>query len=283
METPQRAPKSLWTFVFIAALAAATIGFILSYQDEQTRFSEMGLIAESHLNYALQLKDDMALIDWSKGLEKLPSISAFQAVSDSKVVAEGGNKQLCPPIAADGISFQFPYRWMVHFSFRKDSVTPIALTLVFQDLRGPLFWGLFTFLACLGLGWALIGLGGLSKKLSSFPESTVSPLKNDPTVVKPIVSIKNDESFTLVLDKDYIICQVTASAAKALGRQVSELVGNHFLDLLPDPTVMKAIEESKEIKLLKPFPSHPELSALLRPVPEGTILIFETQAGSQRA
>src|ERR1700722_16842979 len=131
METPQRAPKSLWNIVFIAALIAATLGFILSYQDEQTRFSEMGLIAQSHLNYALQLKDDMALIDWSKGLEKLPSVSAFQATSASKVVAEGGNKQLCPAVLTDGVSFQFPYRWMVHSSFRKDSLTPIALTLVF--------------------------------------------------------------------------------------------------------------------------------------------------------
>ena len=145
METPQRAPKSLWTIVSVIALAAAAFGFIFSYQDEQTRFSEMGLLAQSHLNYALQLKDDMALIDWSKGLEKLPSVSAFQAVSDTKVIAEGGNKQLCPSVLTDGVSFRFPYCWIVQTSLRKDSATPIALTLVFQNLRGPLFWSLLLF------------------------------------------------------------------------------------------------------------------------------------------
>jgi hypothetical protein len=282
METPQRTPKSLWTVVFIAALAAAMLGFILSYQDEQRRFLEMDSMAESHLNYALQLKDDMALIDWSKSLEKLSSVSAFQAISNSKVVAEGGNKQLCPSISPNGVSFNFPYRWMVHSSFRKDSATPGELIVVFQDLRGPLFWGLFLFFVCLGQGWILTRMGGLAKKRSFLIAPTTSSQK-DTIIPKPIASMADDKGFTLVLDKDYMICQVTPLAAKALGRQVSELVGAHFLDLLPDPTVMKAIEESKEIKLLKPFPSHPYLSVLLRPVPDGTILIFETKVESEKA
>ncbi|HXL73722.1 MAG TPA: hypothetical protein VN963_08870, partial [bacterium] len=96
MESPQSASKLQWIIVFTLSLAAGALGFCLSYQEEQTRFYEMSSVAESHLIYALQLKDDMALIDWSKDLEKLPSVLTFQARSGSKVVADGGNKDMCP-------------------------------------------------------------------------------------------------------------------------------------------------------------------------------------------
>ncbi|HTA76133.1 MAG TPA: hypothetical protein VK791_03130 [bacterium] len=278
METLPRSSKSLWIIVLTSALIAGTLGFTLSYQDEQTRFSQMASIAESHLSYAAQLKDDMALIDWSKGLEKLPSILAFRANLDTKVLAEGGNKQFCPATAPNGVSFEFPYRWVIHW--QKDS-TMLELTLVFQNFRGPLFWALCAIFICLGTGWGLISYLSSPKTLSSSTQK-IAPIKK-PSVLNLIVETSNDQSFTLALDKDYVICQVTPLAARALDKQVSELVGSHFLDLLPDPSVMKAIDEAKEIKLIKPFPSHPHLSALLQPAAHGTVLILEPQQGSETA
>ncbi len=279
MEPMFRSAKSPWIIVLILSLAAGALAFALSYQDEQTHFSQMASIAESHLSYASQLKDDMALIDWSKGLEKLPSVLAFRANSETKILAEGGNKQFCPATGPNGVSFEFPYRWVIHW--QKDSTT-LELTLVFQNYRGPLFWAICSIFICLGTGWVLISYTALPKILSSSEISETAPVKK-PLILNPIVETLNDQSFTLALDKDYVIYQATPLAAKALDKQVSELVGSHFLDLLPDPSVMKAIEEAKEIRLIKPFPSHPHLSALLQPVTHGTVLILEPQQGSERA
>ncbi len=279
METLLRSIKSPWIIVLALACVAGTLGFMLSYQDEQTQFSQMASIAESHLSYASQLKDDMALIDWSKGLEKLPSILAFRASFDNKVIAEGGNKQFCPDTMPNGVSFEFPYRWIVQW--QKDSA-PLQLTMVFQNFRGPLFWSLCVFLICLGTGWVLIGYMHSHQALTPTGAAEPAPIKKH-SAVKPIINVANEQSYTLALDKDYMICQVTPLAAKVLDKQVSDLVGSHFLDLLPDPAVMKAIEEAKEIRLIKPFPSHPNLGALLQPAAHGTVLILEPQLGSETA
>jgi hypothetical protein len=279
METPVRTSKSTWIVLLTVALAASILGFTLSYQDEQTRFSEMGSLAELHLIYALQLKDDMALIDWSKGLEKLRSVLTFQARVDSKLVAEGGNQLMCPSVSVDGLSFHFPYQWMVHYSFHKDSATSGDLTVVFQDFRGPLFWGIFLFAVTLTTGWIFIRWAVLQKSNQPSIASITAPKVKTEKMAKPMVPVMNKKSFTLALDHDYMISEVTPLAAQALNRQTTDLVGIHFLDLSPDPSVMKAIAEAKETKLLKPFPSHPHLSAFIRPVSEGTVLILETEEG----
>ena len=74
-----------------------------------------------------------------------------------------------------------------------------------------------------------------------------------------------------------------SSAAQTLGHEPSALLNHHFLDLLPDPFVMKAITDGQETRLLKPFPSHPNLSATLKPLPNGTMLILETTHAVERA
>jgi hypothetical protein len=276
MESLQRTTKSQWTILLTVALAASVLGFSLSYQDEQTRFSQMSLLAEAHLIYALQLKDDMALIDWSKSLENLPSVLAFQAHSGSTVVAEGGNKEMCPVVSGDSFSFDFPYRWIVHSTFNKDSVTPADLTMVFQDFHGPLLWSLYFFLVSFVSGFLLLRLKVAPKAIQSSSVQIVPTVKNT-EAARTFVSMIDEKNPTLALDADYMISQATPLAAKALDRSMSDLVGSHFLDLLPDPSVMKVIAEAKETSLLKPFPSHPHLSVLIRPLPEGTILILQNE------
>jgi hypothetical protein len=274
MESPQRTSKWPWIVLLILSLAAGTLGFVLSYQDEQTRFLEISAVAESHFIYALQLKDDMAVIDWSKNLEKLPSVLTFQAHSGSKVIAEGGNKEMCPVVSIDGLSFDFPYRWIVHSTFNKETGTPADLTVVFQDFRGPLLWCACLFLVSFITGFILVRFKATPIINAPAPAPIVSATKNL-EVVQPKVLAVDEKSLTLTLDTDYLISQATPLAAKAVDRPLSDLVGSHFLDLLPDPSVMKVIAEAKETKFLKPFPSHPHLSALIRPVKEGTILVLE--------
>jgi len=281
MESPQRTSKLPWIVLLTLSLAAGALGFYLSYQDEHTRFSEMSLVAESHLIYALQLKDDMALIDWSKGLEKLPSVLAFQSHSGSKVLAEGGNNEMCPLVSADGLCFDFPYRWIVHSTFNKESAMPTDLTIVFQDFRGPLSWSIFLLAFNLATGFILIRLKVISK--TNQPSSPgIFPIVKNAEVSQTVFLKIDEKSITLALDANYMISQVTPLAAKALERPVSDLIGNHFLDLLPDPSVMTVIAEAKETRLLKPFPSHPHLSVLIRPVPEGTVLVLETEQGFEK-
>lgn len=274
MKSPQSTPKLQRIIVLTLSLTAGTLGFYLSYQEEQTRFSEMTAIAESHLIYALQLKDDMALIDWSKSLEKLPSILAFQARSGSKVMAAGGNEQVCPILSTDGFSFNFPYRWTVHSTFNKTSGTPTDLTIVFQDFHGPILWAICLFGVSFATGFILIRLKVLPKTNLPTPHSEVPAIQTT-AVANPSVLKVDDKSSSLMLDADYMISQVTPLAAKALGRTISDLVGSHFLDLSPDPSVMKVIEEAKETDFLKPFPAQPYLSALIRPLPEGTLLVLK--------
>lgn len=276
MENPLRTAKSQWIILLIIALAASVLGFGLSYQDEQIRFSQMSLLAEAHLIYALQLKDDMALIDWSKGLENLPSVLAFQVHTGSTVVAEGGNKEMCPVVSNDSFSFDFPYRWIVHSTFNKASVIPSDLTMVFQDFHGPLLWSIYFFLVSFVTGFILLRLK-VTPKTIQFPTAQIVPTVKNTEATQTFVSVIDEKSPTLSLDADYMISQATPLAAKALDRSMSNLVGSHFLDLLPDPSVMKVIAEAKETILLKPFPSHPHLSVLIRPLPEGTVLILQNE------
>jgi hypothetical protein len=278
MESRQRTSKLPWIVLLVLSLAAGTLGFSLSYQDEQTRFLEMISVAQSHFTYALQLKDDMAMIDWSKGLEKLPSVLTFQAHSGSKVIAEGGNKEMCPVVSNDGLSFSFPYHWIVHSTFNKETGTPADLTIVFQDFHGPFLWGVCLFSVSFIAGLILFRLKAPPITHSLTPAPIVSVIKNS-DVVQPKVLAVDEKSLTLTLDADYLIFQATPLAAKAVDRPLSDLVGSHFLDLLPDPSVMNVIAEAKETTFLKPFPSHPHLSALIRPVKEGTIIVLEVNDG----
>jgi hypothetical protein len=281
MENPQSTTKLQWIIVLTLSLTAGVLGFYSSYQDEQTRFSEISSVAASHLIYALQLKDDMALIDWSKRLEKLPSILTFQVDSGSRVIATGGNQQMCPAVSSDGLSFDLPYHWIVHSTLNKDPGTPMNFTVVFQDFHGPLLWAICLFGVSFVPGVILIRLKALPKANLPVPYSVVPAIQ--PTVVtKPSVLEIDNKSSTLVLDADYMICQATPLAAKALDRPITDLVGSHFFDLSPDPSVIKVIAEAKETEFLKPFPSHPHLSALIHPIPEGTLLVLKTNNESER-
>src|SRR5665213_3413130 len=215
MKSLQSTPKLQWIIVLTLSLSAGALGFYLSYQDEQTRFSEMNAVAESHLIYALQLKDDMAFIDWSKSLEKLPSVLTFQAHSGLKVIAAGGNEQMCPVVSSDGLSFDFPYRWTVRSTFNKESGTPTNLTMVFQDFHGPLLWAICLFGVSFVPGLILIRLKVMSKTNLPTPYLAVPAIQTE-VIGKPSILEVDDKSSTLALDADYMICQVTPFAAKAL-------------------------------------------------------------------
>lgn len=281
METAQKTNSSLWMAVFLVSLAAFALGFFLSIQDERTRFSELNALSQSHLTYALQLKDDMAVIDWSKDLEKLPSMVVFQVKSPTKLIAQGGNQNLYPASATMGLSFHFPYQWISRNSFTVLG-TPVEMTAVFQDPKGPLFWGFCCFALIWATGFVAVQLKSKSSAVPISPSRPSETSGAKPSPQAPSAQI-DPQSSSLVLDKDYLIRQVTDKAAQALDREAAELAECHFLDLLPDPAVMKAISEGRETRLLKPFPSHPHLAATLQPCADGVVLFLEPVEGTERA
>ena len=62
----------------LLALIAFIVSFGVAYQQDEARVMDFGKLAWAHLSYAEELKDDMAVIDWSKNLEKMDTIRAFQ-------------------------------------------------------------------------------------------------------------------------------------------------------------------------------------------------------------
>src|SRR6185503_4427528 len=134
--------KSALVLSFILASVCFGAGFVLSYREDMMNYSEMGRLAQAHLVYAFELRDDMSMIDWSKNLEKSESILAFRAASDSKIFAEGGNRDHLARTMPDTVSYHFPFQWSYHERLKSASLPSTDLVIVFRTRTGPLFWGL---------------------------------------------------------------------------------------------------------------------------------------------
>ena len=98
-----------------------------------------------------------------------------------------------------------------------------------------------------------------------------------PTEIRPQKNpdSKNEKPF-LFLDRNYVIQQVTPEAARLLKRNLDDLLNGHLFDLNPEPSLMQAIEKAEEAKLSKPFLTNPNLTAFLKPDPNGTLLYLES-------
>jgi hypothetical protein len=276
--SPITVQKSNSLICFVFSLLAFGVAFGISYQQDLIRVQEVGQLAWLHLVYAEELKDDMAIIDWSKNLQKINGVLAFQATNDSKVAAEGGNRSFLPVSAKEGVSYSFPAKWVFHIEMTTAEKKDKGLTLVYYVWPGPLQWGLFTFLFCFitGIGATVLPAYFSPAKIQ---QPLLSPIVPKPvgvaSLVRPQNSSSRDKPFVF-LDKNYVIQQVSPEAAKLLQRNTTDLMNGHLFDLDPEPSLMQAIEKAEDAKLLKPFLSHPKLSAILKPDPNGTILFLES-------
>ncbi|HJT24776.1 MAG TPA: hypothetical protein VJ873_09380, partial [bacterium] len=249
-----------------------------------------GNLAWLHLSYAEELKDDMAVIDWSKNLEKLDSVRAFQVLSNSKIVAEGGNKNYLPSSVPQGVAYFFPSEWSFRVGSGKPQAPAEEFTLVLHLGPGPLLWGLFVFGACLAGGCAVgfflkWGAPAPSHPAKSAPAEKASPsipassAETRAPAKSAVASLKKNTAY-LFIDKDYVIRQISPEAASFFQKQPGELLNGHFLDLAPDPALIQAFEKSEETKVLKPFLSHLDLAAHLKPDSDGYLLVLERKSGS---
>jgi hypothetical protein len=272
-----RKPDLLITLAF--SILAFGAGFGISYQQDFAHAGELGQMAWLHLIYAEELKDDMAVIDWSKNLQKFDDVLVLQAMTDKKVIAEGGNRNFLPTLKKDGVYFSFPHRWDFHKETMNFEKKNEGLTVVYQLWPGPIIWGLLAFSLCLVTGLGTTGLASLFSpaKISkppltvSLPKPKVAQAANRP---QNIAHLKSEKPF-LFLDKNYVIQQVTPEAARLLNQNSDDLLNGHLFDLNPAPNLMQAIEKAEETKLLSPFLINPNLSAFLKPDPNGTLLYLE--------
>jgi hypothetical protein len=272
--------KQVLTLVLSLTAICFGVGFILSYQDERARYDEMGHLAQDHLTYAVQLKDDMSVIDWAKDLEKVDGILVFQATEGTKLLAEGGNRDRLPSFIDEGTFYQFPFQWNYHSTFHIGGTTGPTLTVVFRTKTGPLFWGLCmasaSFITALILGLWRSGTTIAPRPATSLDEEhkVKPPIKGLEPVFAHMIQ---PDSHAIFIDRHYVVQEATPQAASTLGRGTAELIGMHLLDLLPGPGLVQAIESAQEAKVPGAFPSCPTVSVLLRPAGKGTLLILNLE------
>jgi hypothetical protein len=276
---PHRA--QVFTLLLFPLLAFA-LAFELAYQQDKIRVAETGQLAWFHFLYAEELKDDMAVIDWSKNTGNLSGLRAFQVKVNSKVVAEGGNRDFLTDSTAEVIRYHFPSGWTYHVTSKSGSQDLNEFTLEINTWPGPFLWGLL-FLAGSFLSGCLLAFQTKNSKSSpsiivpapaSRKEWTGQSLASSSAVPEPDKNLPQGESF-LLIDKNYMIKQASAGAAELLGENLDALMNRHLLDLMPDPLFIQAMEKAEEIKLSKPFPERPHLSVFLKPHSQGCLVFLE--------
>ncbi|HUO56846.1 MAG TPA: hypothetical protein VMV05_01600 [bacterium] len=277
MKTPANLRPFPLRLIGILSILSFTIGFGVSFQSDSSRAQELGQLAWNHLLYAIELKDDMAMIDWAKSLEKSENCLAFRASHNSKTLAEGGNQDFINKVDLT-LPFAFPNHFYAVFVSNKPSTNTVTLLLVYRANPGPVAWGVLalviSFISGAFSAWALARQPlprGVNPDSASIGQVQISkPIPPEATYSK---TVKPDQAY-LFLDKQFVIRQAHPKAAEFFGKKTDDLLNGHLFDLAPDPQLMKAIEEGLEIKNLKPFHLNPNLSVTLQPDPNGTLLVL---------
>ncbi len=253
-------------------------GFWLTCQQGAQRVDEETRLALSHLAYALQMKDDLAVIDFSHNLEKMDSVIAFQALQDSKTVCAGGNRGALLNQAAPGVHFIFPSQWVCSQITGESQAHPLTLILVLQMNPGPFLGGLVGLLGCLFTGllvWVVIS----KKTLSPEAPRETPPIKGNPGSVEISRTPVDLSAFTgkpfLLLDENYVVIQVSPQALPLLRKTEAELVQTHLIDLGPSPSLTEAIQKGDTHVVLSAFLSQTDLNATPYHIPKGRVLVLE--------
>jgi len=271
--------KKAWLTLLSASslVFAFTYGFAVSERTE--RVKEVAQLAQAHLVYALKQKDDMGVIDWSKDLEKMENVLAFQATLNQKSVIEGGNRDLLLNPGRIGTFYRSSAQWVQLSGDGAEVQNQLDFSLIYRSKPDPVLFGFVAFLFSLLLGgFGLFSAGHREELKVDLQRSILTPSAPPPAVkVLPANPLRGEtEKPFLFLDHNYIIQQATAQASRLLQMNSKALVNTHLLDLTPDPRLMQAIQSSEESKLSAAFLSHPNLSVVIKPDPNGFFLFLET-------
>jgi hypothetical protein len=280
MKIPSTYRKHAFSAALVIALAASLAIFLVVYRRDSARASETASLARYHWLYAVEMNDDMAVIDWSKNLGNLDNVKAFQASINGKISGSGGNQHLLPASFREGISFIFPDTWIYGWRNSQLPQSTRELILVFRFQPGPFRLFLLVFLACVAAGF----VAGLRVSKNDVSPSAVkmvgdsgkAPIEASPLSSSVEMELKDRETALIFLDKQFIIRRVSPRAALLLNREPEYFLNLHLLDLSPEPRLMRAIESAEQTRLSDVFKEHPGLSVSLKHDSQGIFLYLES-------
>lgn len=269
------------------ALGPSLLAFLVmsgfAFQQERRQVSLAGELAWDHLNYALSLQDDMGLIDWGRGLERMEGIQSFRYGTSSKTMIEGGNQDRLPAATTEGVHFLFPSGWLFEKDAAPGTKDPGILLLVYHPSAGPLAWGslgMTIVLLTSFLSWALQGRSSQEALPTPTPSAREIP-RRDRGDGDPLVPVGALPPYSLFIDSSYVIRQAAPGTATLFGKEPEALMDHHLLDLAPTPLLVQSIERGQGSVEGNAFPSQPDLKVTLKAVPNGTFLILERTSRSK--
>ncbi len=265
-------------FVGIAFILLFAGGYGLAYSLSYDRAASEAQLSIDHLSYILEVKDDMGLIDWSKSIEKLDDLLAYDVLINGVSKISGGNKTLVPQNLAEGLSFHFPAQW--NFLWNPANKT-YETVFVFESTPSPWIGGLG--LSLFGLaGWfgCFIYLRGTLQKT----EQPLSPLPNNKHVAtegpdltsktQPPPSKARSTLPYLVVNNNFNITEFSPSLTDVF-TFFNPATHNFFLDLEPTEELLNRMEIREEGHVPNAFKSLKGRGATLKTLEEDLLLILE--------
>ncbi len=276
----QRQPlKKAFPALLGIGLISFLSGFWLTYQKDRLAAGEEAQLALSHFVYALQMKDDLAVIDFSHQLEKLESVVAFQALLDSKPICAGGNRGALANPCAPGVHFFVPSRWVCVQTMDKGQGHSLSWMLILRLNPGPIVVGMGCWLGSLMTSLLIWFLVSGKNNSPETPKEMSPPQKGLRHKTDDSRKLDGLSAFTgkpyLLLDDNYVVIKVSPEALPLLGKAESELLNSHLIDLNPSPLLTESMQKGGTHGISNAFMSLANLNATPHPVPQGIILVLE--------
>jgi hypothetical protein len=267
--TVKRVPPLLGALIVTSCVFL--VGFEWSRRASQ-REAERKMDSEIRfLTHLLGQKDDMGLIDWSRGFGSDRTL-AFQVASPVSILSSGGDLSRLPPHPREGASFDFPSEVVLKRSFRSPE-GPLVLILREKASIPPLPTGM--------LAGGLAALCFLMGLRSSWPRR--SPIEGPGPVAagEPPPFIRNavEGESRLILDHGLGILEFTSQAMEHLAPGRMGPPPSHLLDLAPSRELMVAIEKGDPVAVTGAFPSRPELVAEVTKGPTDIRILLRVAQG----
>jgi len=227
------------------------------------------------LAYILQVKDDMALIDWSKTLEKTDDCLACDIREGGQSKLSVGNKAFLPSGLNQGQSFQFPSQWSFGW---KSPNTPYEALLVFEAKPIPWVWGL-----AFGMGSSLFYFGlrfyfqrfiGKEITSSALPETRMEFPSHALVRTGPsAVSAPDTRHPFLLVSKEPEILESSNSINSIF--PFFQPGSTILFDLEPSPELLDLIQEGKMGRVENAFKKAPGQGATVKSSESGIFLVLE--------
>ncbi len=267
-------PKA-FGITFLLFIFWGGLGFFLCLWMSRSRVESVSKICLAHLDYVLQTKDDMGLVDWAHALEKTEDGLAYDVHLMGRSKISGGNQSCLPENFSPGLSFQFPSQWRVGWQSPSRGVSSL---LVFEALPSPWMGGLV-----LGLLTSLGYLGTFSyfqKKLMSIPSSLPSRPRNEAAQggeqtklasVSITGKLPTNHPYLLVSpDLEILDSSPSIQTIFPFFHPASSI----FFDLQPLKSLSDLIQKGGEGRMEGAFGSVPGLGVRVRHTGEGSLLVF---------